>query len=260
MELIITFTIRTLDFAWEADMPSIAGEAIALLLRARTTCVRWFRLLRVESYKFVDAETAQRFQQYALWAAILCKRTFSPLAHGPLVLDSTALEIYIQSSIMLNDNLVVKLQSLPEALQHAIIRDIRLSYRLSELVSGSILQNPDAFRLSLQEMWPEEEGCVRTFNQLKMEPEARFWISCRTRAGEAPDVMEQMVFYNYVQGTLLVNGRPMGVSLFRTLDLKGNMGRKRERERKPLAFYATLHRSFDLYTLLYPPGSTDYYY
>ncbi|GKU02701.1 hypothetical protein FLAG1_04886 [Fusarium langsethiae] len=210
MELIITFTIRTLDFAWEANMPSIANEAVCLLLRARATCVRWFKLLRIESYKFVDAETAQRFQQYALWAAILCKRTFTPLVHGPLGLDGTALEIYIQSSIMLNDNLVVKLEALPQVLQHAIIRDIRLSYRLSELVSESILQNPDSFRLSLQEMWPEEEGCARTFNELKLEPEAPCWISCRTRAGEACDVVEQTVFYNYVQGTLLVNGRPMG--------------------------------------------------
>ncbi|KAM0237337.1 hypothetical protein ACHAPO_004684 [Fusarium lateritium] len=215
MELIITFTIRTLDFAWEANMPSIADEAVSLLLRARTTCVRWFKLLRVESYKFVDAETAQRFQQYALWAAILCKRTFTPLTHGPLGLDGKALEIYIQSSIMLNDNLVVRLEALPKALQHAIIRDIRLSHRLSKLVSETILQSPDAFRLSLQEMWPEEEGCARTFDELKLEPEVPGgWISCRTRAGEAYDVMEQTVFYNYVQGTLLVDGRPMGVSLF----------------------------------------------
>ncbi|CAG1966350.1 unnamed protein product [Fusarium graminearum] len=210
MELIITFTIRTLDFAWEANMPSIADGAISLLLRARATCVRWFKLLRAESYKFVDAETAQRFQQYALWAAILCKRTFTPLAHGPLGLDGTALEIYIQSSIMLNDNLVVKLEALPQVLQHAIIRDIRLSYRLSELVSESILHNPEAFRLSLREMWPEEEGCARTFNELKLEPEAPRWISCRTRVGEALDTVDQMVFYNFVQGTLLVDGCPMG--------------------------------------------------
>lgn len=214
MELIITFTIRMLDFAWEAKMPNIAEQAISLLLRARTTCVRWFKLLRVESYKFVDAETAQRFQQYALWAAILCKRTFTPLAYGPLGLDGTALEIYIQSSIMLNDNLVVKLEVLPQILQHAIIRDIRLSYRLSELVSDSILQNPETFRLSLREMWPEDEGSARTFSRLKLEPEAPCWISCRTKAGESSDAMEQMVFYNYVQGTLLVDGRPMGVSLY----------------------------------------------
>ncbi|KAM0387550.1 hypothetical protein ACHAQC_010595 [Fusarium culmorum] len=223
MELIITFTIRTLDFAWEANMPSIADGAISLLLRARATCVRWFKLLRIESYKFVDAETAQRFQQYALWAAILCKRTFTPLTHGPLGLDGTALETYIQSSIMLNDNLVVKLEALPQVLQHAIIRDIRLSYRLSELVSESILQNPEAFRLSLREMWPEEEGCARTFNELKLEPEAPLWISCRTGVGEALDTVDQMVFYNFVQGTLLVDGRPMGESKeWRGLDNQKN--------------------------------------
>lgn len=212
MELIITFTIRTLDFASEANIPSIVEQAGSILLRARKTCVRWFKILRVESYKFADAETAQRFQQYALWAAILCKRTFTPLAYGLMSLDRTALEIYIQSSIMLNDNLVVKLEALPQVLQHAVIRDIRLSHRLSKLVSESILEDPEAFRLSLREMWPEEEGQTRTFNQLRLEPQALSWISCHTQAGDAHDAMEQVVLYNYVQGTLLVNGRPMGVS------------------------------------------------
>ncbi|KAI1056515.1 hypothetical protein LB507_002185 [Fusarium sp. FIESC RH6] len=210
MELIITFTIRTLDFASEANIPSIVEQAGSILLRARKTCVRWFKILRVESYKFADAETAQRFQQYALWAAILCKRTFTPLAYGLMSLDRTALEIYIQSSIMLNDNLVVKLEALPQVLQHAVIRDIRLSHRLSKLVSESILEDPEAFRLSLREMWPEEEGQTRTFNQLRLEPQALSWISCHTQAGDAHDAMEQVVLYNYVQGTLLVNGRPMG--------------------------------------------------
>ncbi|KAF4965489.1 hypothetical protein FSARC_6722 [Fusarium sarcochroum] len=208
METIITFALRMLDLAWAASMQKVSEEAISILVRARSTCVRWFKLLRAESYKVIDAETAQRFQQYALWAALLCKRTYTPLAYGPLDLDDSSLEIYIQSSIMVNDNLVVKLEALPQLLQHAIIRDIRLSYRLSTLVSQSILDNPEVFRLSLQEMWPEEEGCARVFSRMQLEPEALHYLSCRSKAGD--DANEQRVFYNYVQGVLLVDGRPMG--------------------------------------------------
>ncbi|KAJ4247759.1 hypothetical protein NW762_012967 [Fusarium torreyae] len=208
METIITFTLRMLEFSWAADMQKIFEQTSLLLLRARSTCVRWFKLLRAESYKVVEAETAQRFQQYALWAALLCKRTYTPFSNRGFALDDVSLEIYIQSSIMVNDNLVVKLEALPQLLQHAIIRDIRLSYRLSTSISESILKNPEVFRRSLQEMWPEEEGCARVFTRMQLEPAALNWISCRSRAGS--DANEQEVFYNYVQGVLLVDGRPMG--------------------------------------------------
>ncbi|CAJ0547291.1 Ff.00g019180.m01.CDS01 [Fusarium sp. VM40] len=208
METVITLTLRLLDFSWASGFQDISEEAMSLLLRVRNACVRWFKLLRTESYKVNDAEAAQRFQQYSLWAALLCKRTFTPLTYGPLELDDCALETYIQSSIMLNDNLVVKLEALPQLLQHAIIRDIRLSYKLAHLISESVLRNPEAFRLSLREMWPEEEGCPRTFYQIQLEPDALHWISCRSKAAE--DANEQTVFYNCVQGVLLVDGRPIG--------------------------------------------------
>ncbi|KAM0348261.1 hypothetical protein ACHAPU_004229 [Fusarium lateritium] len=208
METVITFTLRILDFSWADGMLDISEQATLLLLQARNACVRWFKLLRTESYKVNDVETAQRFQQYSLWAALLCKRTFTYLTYGSFELDDSSLETYIQSSIMLNDNLVVKLEALPQLLQDAIIRDIRLSYRLANLVSESILQVPEVFRLSLQEMWPEEEGCPRVFYQMQLEPEVLHWISCRSRTGD--DAIEQRVFYNYVQGVLLVDGRPMG--------------------------------------------------
>ncbi|KAI1041449.1 hypothetical protein LB505_005613 [Fusarium chuoi] len=80
-------------------MPDISDQTISLLLRARNTCVRWFKLLRAESYKVVETETARRFQQYGLWAALLCKRTYVPLASGRIEFDDTSLEIFIQSSI-----------------------------------------------------------------------------------------------------------------------------------------------------------------
>ncbi|KAF4456736.1 hypothetical protein F53441_1172 [Fusarium austroafricanum] len=210
METIITFTLRLLDLSWASSMSQISDQAVSLLLRARSTCVRWFKLLRAESYKVVDVETAQRFQQYALWAALLCKRTYTPLVSGPLDLKGTSLETYIQSCIMVNDNLVVKLEALPQLLQHAIVRDIRLSYRLAPLVSQNIMENPEAFRLSLREMWPEEEGSARVFYKIQINPEAPHWVSCQSKGGTEYEAIEQPVLYNYVTGLLLVDFQPMG--------------------------------------------------
>ncbi|KAF4980380.1 hypothetical protein FZEAL_3610 [Fusarium zealandicum] len=206
METVITLALRLVDFSWASRMDHIAKEALSLLLRARNTCVRWFKLLRAESYKVTDSETAQRFQQYALWAALLCKRTFTCLTYRTMDLEDLSLEIYIQSSIMVHDNLVVKLEALPPFLQHAVTRDMRLSYRLSSLISQSIMQRTDTFRRSLREMWPEEEGCARVFSHVNLE--TSHWISCQSTAGD--EANPQKVLYNLVEGVLLVDGRPMG--------------------------------------------------
>ncbi|KAF6522392.1 hypothetical protein HZS61_013920 [Fusarium oxysporum f. sp. conglutinans] len=210
METIVTFTLRLLDFSWAARMPKISDQTIFLLIRARNTCVRWFKLLRAESYKVVEAETARRFQQYGLWAALLCKRTYVPLACGRLEFDDLSLEIFIQSSITVNDSLVVKLEALPQLLQHAIIRDIRLSYRLAPVVSKRIVDNLEVFRRSLCEMWPEEEGCPRVFLGVKLDPEAPDWVFCRSRTGDSVDSIEQTVSFNCIRGLLLVDSQPMG--------------------------------------------------
>uniref|UniRef100_A0A0D2XII0 ubiquitinyl hydrolase 1 n=1 Tax=Fusarium oxysporum (strain Fo5176) TaxID=660025 RepID=A0A0D2XII0_FUSOF len=210
METIVTFTLRLLDFSWAARMPKISDQTIFLLIRARNTCVRWFKLLRAESYKVVEAETARRFQQYGLWAALLCKRTYVPLACGRLEFDDLSLEIFIQSSITVNDSLVVKLEALPQLLQHAIIRDIRLSYRLAPVVSNRIVDDLEVFRRSLCEMWPEEEGCPRVFLGVKLDPEAPDWVFCRSRTGDSVDSIEQTVSFNCIRGLLLVDSQPMG--------------------------------------------------
>ncbi|EMT66903.1 hypothetical protein FOC4_g10003439 [Fusarium odoratissimum] len=210
METIVTFTLRLLDFSWAARMPKISDQTISLLIRARNTCVRWFKLLRAESYKVVEAETARRFQQYGLWAALLCKRTYVPLACGRLEFDDLSLEIFIQSSITVNDSLVVKLEALPQLLQHAIIRDIRLSYRLAPVVSKRIVDDLEVFRRSLCEMWPEEEGCPRVFLGVKLDPEAPDRVFCHSRTGDSVDSIEQTVSFNCIRGLLLVDSQPMG--------------------------------------------------
>ncbi|KAF5720872.1 hypothetical protein FGLOB1_508 [Fusarium globosum] len=210
METIVTFTLRLLDFSWAARMPDISDQTISLLLRARNTCLRWFKLLRAESYKVVETETARRFQQYGLWAALLCKRTYVPLASGRIEFDDTSLEIFIQSSITVNDSLVVKLEALPQLLQHAIIRDIRLSHRLAPIVSKRIVDGLEVFRRSLYEMWPEEEGCPRVFSRVELASEAPGWVFCRSRTGDGVDLIEQNVSFNCVRGLLLVDWQPMG--------------------------------------------------
>lgn len=208
METIISLGLRLFDLAVAGNLVRISESAFSLLLRAREVCVRWFKLLRIETYKTTDTEMAQRYQQYALWAGLLCKQTFATHSHHSQELDKSSLEIFIQSSIIVQDNLVVKIESLPSLLQHAVVRDMRMSYKLRHVVSAAILARPDVFAISLREVWPEEEGCSRTLSNLVLEKDC--WVSCRAAAG--PEACEQAVYYNFAEGFLLVDGLPIGVS------------------------------------------------
>lgn len=63
MEVIISIALRVFDLAAAANHSGATDQAASLLSRARHICVRWFTLLRVETYQTEDSETAQRYQQ-----------------------------------------------------------------------------------------------------------------------------------------------------------------------------------------------------
>ncbi|KAK7426297.1 hypothetical protein QQZ08_007198 [Neonectria magnoliae] len=206
METIISVTLRIVSFSTEAKLKSVEDEAFALLTRARNVCVRWFKLLRAEIFKVTDAETAQRFQKYTLWAGLLCKRTFAIFGYLKYTLDEDALQAFIQSSIMVHDSLVVEVSSLPVILQHAVIRDMRMSHMLCHRISGAIVSSPHVFGSSLKDMWPENEDCARKFSHIALQGSG--WISCQTTSDDENN--EQSVLYHCVEGVLLVDGSPMG--------------------------------------------------
>ncbi|KPM37446.1 hypothetical protein AK830_g9109 [Neonectria ditissima] len=206
METIITVTLRIVSFSAAAKLKSVEDEALTLLARARHVCVRWFKLLRAETYKVTDAETAQRSQKYTLWAGLLCKQTFAVFSDEKHTVDEDSLQVFIQGSIIVHDSLVVEVSSLPMMLQHAVIRDMRMSHFLSRQISSAIIFQPHVFGSSLKEMWPEEENCARKFSHVTLQ--ASGWISCQTTSDEENN--EQSVLYNCVEGVLLVDGCPMG--------------------------------------------------
>lgn len=205
MEIIISIALRIFDLAAAANHPEATGQAASLLSRARQICVHWFTLLRVETYQTEDSMTAQRYQQYALWAALLCKQTFGGYVSYALEMGDGLLAIFIQSSIVAQENLVAKVDTLPSLLQHAIIRDLRMSYNIRDTISRGILSRPAVFAEALEEIWPKDEGCNRTLSDLV--PRHGFWLSCVVTTGED---CQQNVFYNFVEGIFLVDGHPIG--------------------------------------------------
>lgn len=211
MEIIIVAALRIIEMASAANHHQALEKSYEVLDHARTTCARWFKLLRVETFKATDSENALHCQKYALWAALLCKRTFEAFITRPELWNAACLELFIQSSITIQDNLVIKLDSLPRQLQLAVTRDLRMTYSFREVLSDLIITQPKVFRSSLQEIWPEPENNPREFSH--MELQNVHWVSCTSITSSfEEDTIQQVVYYNFIEGILLVDGQPMGVS------------------------------------------------
>ncbi|WDK20879.1 hypothetical protein CGRA01v4_12168 [Colletotrichum graminicola] len=206
MDVVITLLLRT--HALTATNPNISLGAFDAIIRARGICLRWVEMLRTETFKASDNEAARRCQQYALWAAILCKRTY--VIHGSqfALLDDTALQTYVECCITVQDNLVVDVGALPPVLRQAIISDLKLSYRLSSLVRKSIVRSPDTFRTAIMTVWPETDGRPRQIASLREEQEE--WVVCEIHGHDGWDARMQVVQYNTCTGLLLVDNRPLG--------------------------------------------------
>ncbi|KAK1447923.1 hypothetical protein CMEL01_09762 [Colletotrichum melonis] len=203
MDILITLLLRT--FALTTTSPDQKG--FSNIIRAREICLRWVEILRFETFRARDAETARRCQQYALWAAVLCKRTYVIHANQVANLDSLSLRTYIECCITVQDNLVVDVGALPEVLQHAVVSDMKLSYRLSPMVRKSIASAPDMFRIAIMTVWPEADGHSRTISSLQLESE---WAICEIQGHDGWEERMQTVQYNICTGLLLVDNRPLG--------------------------------------------------
>lgn len=208
MDVVITLLLRT--HALTATNRDVSSKAFEAILRARKICVRWVEMLRAETFKASDVEMSRRCQQYALWAAILCKRTFVVHANQSAHLDDTALQAYIECCITLQDNLVVEVGALPQVLRHAVVSDMKLSYRLSSLVRKSIVSSPDTFRKAIMAVWPEADGRSRQISALRADQDA--WVVCESHGHDGWNASIQVVQYNCCTGLLLVDSRPLGVS------------------------------------------------
>jgi hypothetical protein len=168
----------------------------------------WLRLLRDETKKATDAETAKRFQVYALWAALLCKRTLTTVVEGLTEIDAAALSALVECSIALQDNLAANVQDLSDTLKGAIIRDAKMMYQLEDDIQEAIGSYPHHLLSALSAGWPEVEGQPRKLGHIALSPEPGAVYLTVAAANE--HLREQQAEYNYRHGILLVDGMPVG--------------------------------------------------
>ncbi|KAF1837673.1 hypothetical protein BDW02DRAFT_107422 [Decorospora gaudefroyi] len=193
MEIILTILLKVVSLSPSA---TIQEDGKRLLEKARVITSNW----RIELQSIVSEDP--KVIQSAVWASLLCKRTLHTLQH--LLLEPDSLRRYIDASISLQYNLTGKFDSMPYNVRNAIVQDVLFAYENRFQLMHAIVANPQTFLGALGALWQIPEG----YRAAGLEPVAEtWWILLLLES--ATDQHTYWVHYNYVYGTLLVDGQEM---------------------------------------------------
>ncbi|EMD69950.1 hypothetical protein COCSADRAFT_342034 [Bipolaris sorokiniana ND90Pr] len=196
MEILITILLKVVSLTRDSKTLSRAME---LLHQARTTTDGW----RTELQAIVADDP--NVLQWVIWASLLCKRTFH--TEGQLLGVPEHLQTYLDASISLHYNLSVEIGSMPCSLQNAITRDVLFAYENRDLIRTTLLAHPETFIASLKAVWhvPGSFECTKLALETISDT---WWMSLTLRPGT--EQYSTFVHFNYIYGTLLINGKEMG--------------------------------------------------
>ncbi|KAF2669842.1 hypothetical protein BT63DRAFT_223145 [Microthyrium microscopicum] len=206
METLITLISRLLGFGVHAAI------AQTLLLKARAVTLSWIRQLREEAQQTKDDFEASRvYFGYALWASLLCRRTYWPDLNSGQILSPILLSQFISCAITIQNSFDVGEElAKPCLLKSALVRDIKATWLTQQVVKDSITQHPEGFMAAVNEHWPESKGTTRrTYsNPIFLEDERDGWVEMHTTG--SVDTKAQVVHFHILRGNLRIDYLSLG--------------------------------------------------
>ncbi|CAG8973686.1 hypothetical protein HYALB_00002252 [Hymenoscyphus albidus] len=231
MECLVTLILRLASLG-----TTVFNEAFDLLLRVRSITLKWMKSLRAEIHAATSVETSRNLSRYALWAAILCRRTFAIYVESQYP-DADAMSCFVFSSITFQDNLVSDPQGLPRILKNALIRDFKNAYRLKIILRSALQGDPTCLITAFSAILPNfivepqkssfESDCAKqpseafydsdgnpgteysafTVKFLLAQHSDKWWIELKTKATSVS--FSQTIHFHLLEGYFLVGGKPI---------------------------------------------------
>jgi hypothetical protein len=199
----ISFLLRRL-LASSPDQ-GVSLEALSLLRTVRGKVFSWVEKL---SAKVKETPGDEEFRGYLRDAATTCRSTFDvdPSMIRKLLHSAEDIKVLLSSAILIHDHTPSKVSCLPAYSQLLLNRDRRLSLALSNVISKVIRadSSDEGIDLAVGWVWPEYRPGSK-WTPLK-DPNSR-WFSCKTASTN--DQRSQVVHFNILDGSLLVNGKPL---------------------------------------------------
>ncbi|KAF1997703.1 hypothetical protein P154DRAFT_622249 [Amniculicola lignicola CBS 123094] len=206
MEVLVTLSLRLFALS---PSKTLASD---LLREARRITLSWITRLRMDVRSAVETSTAETAAKYAFWAALLCRRTFSNLAELDRTIQSDDLSTFFQASLALQENLLIDLAKLPPVLKSMLIRDTKMAYTIQPLLLQSIQGSPQSIGIAINASWSDSGASVnKVFSEWTnlSSPHDRWFVSIMT-SSRYTRARSQVVHYNFIEGHLLVDGKPLG--------------------------------------------------
>jgi hypothetical protein len=210
MSVVITLCLRLYTLCPQDFKPKV----FTLIQKIRAIISTWLTLLRDEVRLTEDGGVVYKAAEYAFWAALLCRQTFAIYLHDH---DQSFVKLgeenachFFRASIALSENLLVNLDQLSTDLKHLLKRDLLMSYSMRDLIQTWAATHPSALTDAINETWVDVGSSKkRIFSKWKTLPlPYNSWLVSRTSATKA--VASQTVHYHWLQGHLLVDGKPLG--------------------------------------------------
>ena len=190
-------------------------EAEELLMFIRRTAHNWVHLLRREVCNAADVTTVQKRSKDAFIAALLCRKTFILEAAIPeKILSDENLACFLECALTLKENRPTgqagRITELPVHLRNLYISDIRLVGTLEHQLRRSIEMNQNAVNQAMSFVWgSEEKATSQAFTSWEFLAAPRDnWITAQSIATK--EVASQEVYFDILEGTLLIDGQPIG--------------------------------------------------
>jgi hypothetical protein len=182
--------------------PRVRTIATDLLSKSRTIVQGWCVALHGVEHEHGSGQSI-----FPIWAAVLCKRTFHPTIEASHKIPPQMLTDFIVASITLQNCLGGQFDTLPYNLRNAVLRDLAFSYSTRARMEDAMRTDDEqALLKALKMFWPvptDSESQITMY----LDPDT-WWVAMSLSTQYA---MQHHVHYNFIKGTLLINGQELGV-------------------------------------------------
>lgn len=180
-----------------------AGEII--LETARKYLWIWISELRRNFYGTRDSAAAQRYATYGLYAALLCRGTFAIYIGSENHLNREDLATWIQASIAVQENTLHDVTRLSDTLRGLLLRDAKMVYHIQNHIKSAMKANRAIVGTEiLHGRSNKPHGAEEVCSSWAFLPQPHDrWIVATT-----PGSFPERLHFNYIEGHLLVNGKP----------------------------------------------------
>ncbi|KAL9602747.1 MAG: hypothetical protein Q9219_001590 [cf. Caloplaca sp. 3 TL-2023] len=208
MRSLILLLLRLISLASNSQVTT--STALELLRYCRITVFAWMTELSETLRTTTSADQIRSIRRSLVQAALLCKMTFDVDAeHLPQVMSSSDDVYYWTTSAMLvHDNTPAQEYDLPTNLRLFILRDRKLSHSVLKHLQSLLTTSDNAgLDRSVMRAWSAYSYSAKEWRYHQVTKGR--WIYKMTTSGVRNK--SQTVYYNMLNGQLLVDGRPIGL-------------------------------------------------